>query len=267
MPDYTLSNDDAERERLVRQAALIRPVTERLFRAAGIGPGMSVLDVGCGAGDVSALAAELVGPTGTVVGIDRDEAQVAACKQRWASLAHVTFQAGDLTDPPDGAFDAVVGRLVLMYQPDPAAAVAALAERLRPGGVMAFVETALRTDASPAVQWPERGPVGLQVQTWIRTGFASTGTQPYLGLRLPSLLRAAGLTVEPPYETASLLYEGQEATAMTVELLRAMVSKLVEAGIPAEQIDIDTLPSRLADEQGPDTVVVVGPLIGVWGRK
>jgi ubiquinone/menaquinone biosynthesis C-methylase UbiE len=53
--------------------AVMRPITERLLRSIGIEPGIRVLDVGCGAGDVSMLTAELVGSTGSVVGIDRNE--------------------------------------------------------------------------------------------------------------------------------------------------------------------------------------------------
>ena len=52
---------------------MLRPITERLLRNAGIDAGMRVLDLGCGAGDVSMLAAELVGPQGSIVGIDRSQ--------------------------------------------------------------------------------------------------------------------------------------------------------------------------------------------------
>jgi ubiquinone/menaquinone biosynthesis C-methylase UbiE len=65
---YVLDNTAAEQVRLNRQAVALRPVTEGLFRAAGIVPGMSVLDVGCGNGDVSFLAAELVLNSGHVIG-------------------------------------------------------------------------------------------------------------------------------------------------------------------------------------------------------
>ena len=75
---YPLDNTAAEQVRLSRQARALRPITERLLRAAGIGPGMSVLDVGCGVGDVSLIAAELVSPGGRVVGFDRDVRQVSA---------------------------------------------------------------------------------------------------------------------------------------------------------------------------------------------
>ena len=69
-PLYALGQTAAETARLQRQAAFLQPFTERLFRDAGIGPGMKVLDLGSGAGDVAVLAARLVGSEGEVVGID-----------------------------------------------------------------------------------------------------------------------------------------------------------------------------------------------------
>jgi ubiquinone/menaquinone biosynthesis C-methylase UbiE len=69
---YILGHSQEEIRRLMLQATIMRPFTERLMRNAEIGPGMRVLDLGCGAGDVSMLAAELVGPSGSVVGIDRN---------------------------------------------------------------------------------------------------------------------------------------------------------------------------------------------------
>ena len=71
---YAMGRTEAEEQRLQRQAALYAPATRRLFEAAGIGPGMKVLDLGSGAGDVALLAAELVGPTGHVVGVDMNPA-------------------------------------------------------------------------------------------------------------------------------------------------------------------------------------------------
>ena len=55
--DYILGSSESEQERLQAQGDAIAPLTERIFRQAGIGPGMRVLDVGCGVGDVSILVA------------------------------------------------------------------------------------------------------------------------------------------------------------------------------------------------------------------
>jgi 2-polyprenyl-3-methyl-5-hydroxy-6-metoxy-1,4-benzoquinol methylase len=68
---YVLGHSEREIDRLIAQAGFIEPITRRFFVEAGIAPGMTILDVGCGVGDVAFLAAELVGPSGEVVGIDR----------------------------------------------------------------------------------------------------------------------------------------------------------------------------------------------------
>jgi len=90
---YALGHSPAEVQRLKNQAAMLRPITERLLRSAGIDGGVRVLDLGCGAGDVSMLAAELVGPAGFVVGIDRsqDVLNVARKRAKEAGLRQVSF--------------------------------------------------------------------------------------------------------------------------------------------------------------------------------
>ncbi len=78
--DYSLGSTDAEHERLIWQASRLAPLTERLFREAGIGPGQRVLDLGSGVGDVAMLAARLVGPSGEVVGVERDTHSIARAR-------------------------------------------------------------------------------------------------------------------------------------------------------------------------------------------
>ena len=92
--DYVLGHSQREIQRLIAQAAILRPVTERLLRSLKIGPGMRVLDLGCGAGDVTMLAAEFVGPTGLIVGIDRNREvlTLAAERARAAGLRQIRFE-------------------------------------------------------------------------------------------------------------------------------------------------------------------------------
>jgi SAM-dependent methyltransferase len=94
-PKYILGHSPMEMRRLMTQADVLRPITERLLRAAGVNHGMRVLDVGCGVGDVSMLVAELVGPAGFVVGIDRNADAVAMqanARARSAGLKNVDFR-------------------------------------------------------------------------------------------------------------------------------------------------------------------------------
>jgi tRNA A58 N-methylase Trm61 len=91
---YLLGQSAAETQRLQLQARVIAPHSAQLFRFAGIGPGMRVLDVGCGAGDVSLLLADLVGPTGAVIGVDRDPAILDQARAHVAD-AGLTKPRGD----------------------------------------------------------------------------------------------------------------------------------------------------------------------------
>ena len=70
---------------------LFDPLTRRLLRQAGLAPGMRVLDLGSGAGNVARLARELVGPDGSVVGVERDPAAAALARQR-TDEANIEFR-------------------------------------------------------------------------------------------------------------------------------------------------------------------------------
>src|SRR4249920_117749 len=111
MRAYALGHSDRELERLGAQARLLDPITHGFFRDAGIVLGMRVLDVGSGAGDVAFLAAEMVGETGEVIGVDRAAPALALASARADArrLRNVSFHVGD---PAEMAFarpfDAVV---------------------------------------------------------------------------------------------------------------------------------------------------------------
>jgi ubiquinone/menaquinone biosynthesis C-methylase UbiE len=141
--DYPLGHTDAEHERLIRQAARVAPTTERFFLEAGIGPGQRVLDLGSGVGDVAMLVARLVGPSGEVVAIERDPKSIAKANARVteAGVHNVSFNESNVNEILDEKpFDAAVGRFILMYLPDPVAALRSISQVVRPGGVFVFQE-------------------------------------------------------------------------------------------------------------------------------
>src|SRR5260370_40328024 len=97
---YALGYTNSEHDRLIRQATRIAPYTERLFREAAIGPGQRVLDLGSGEGDVSMLLARIVGPSGEVVGIERDGYSITRANTRVAdaSMANISFTQADVNE-------------------------------------------------------------------------------------------------------------------------------------------------------------------------
>lgn len=265
---YVLGHAPGELERLERQADLMRPITRRTLQRAGITPGMCVLDLGTGTGDVTRLAAELVGSTGSVVGIDRSEDALALASAITASrgFRNVAFVAGDLHSTPlDGPFDAVVGRFVLMHLPDAACALRHVATLLRPGGILAFVEPIL-LDPTPAI-----GETPLMARTvdLICTAFRLAGRDLTFGLRLPNLLKPMGTTA-PGFISEGIVVSADSPShyEWPVATLRSLLPVLERAGRSAgDELGLDTLAARLAAE-----AIAVGsmamPLVvcGSWAR-
>src|SRR5260370_36829635 len=134
--DFILGHSAGEVRRLRLQADILRPITERLLRGAGVCPGMRVLDVGCGAGDVSMLAADLVGPSGAVVGVDGSRKVLAVARERARAAGdrQVRVEGSSVESFGDpGCFARVVGRYVLIHQADPVAFLSRVAGLARPG--------------------------------------------------------------------------------------------------------------------------------------
>src|SRR5215471_21247840 len=97
--DYVLGYTSVEQQRLIRQARVLAPLTERFLRDAGITAGMRVLDIGCGMGDVTILVAHLVGPAGRVVSIDLDQPSIETARRRTSTLGldNTAFHRADIS--------------------------------------------------------------------------------------------------------------------------------------------------------------------------
>lgn len=266
---YVLGHSEREVRRLMLQAAILRPITERLLRGAGLGPGMRVLDIGCGAGDVSMLAAVLVGASGSIVGIDRDRGvlEVARDRSRAAGLAHVAFRestAESFSDPEP--FDMVVGRYVLIHQADPTALIRSAAGLARPGGVLAFHELGLN---GPGLQSLPRVPLWDQVGEWIMTAFRAAAPHLDAGDRLIEHFDRAGLP-QPALYGEVIVGGGEDSPlyAWLADTFESVLPMLVKMGIlDAGTVAFETLGDRLRAAVVEARSQVVGPRqICAWVR-
>ena len=265
---YGLGHADDELERLEVQARLIEPITRRWLVEAGIQPGMRVLDVGSGVGDVAFLVADLVGTTGEVIGTDRADAPLTVAAERAAarSLTNVQFVRGDPSAMAfDEPFDAVVGRYVLMYQPDPSAMVRQLVARLRPGAVVMFQEPYRDGVRS----FP---PVPSYDRAWqlVDDSFGATGADMIVGIKLHSVFTRAGLPA-PMLRLESVIAGGGDCLDhihSEVDPMRTMLPHIGRLGLAsAAEIDIDTYADRVRDELiATDSVIVGRTEIGAWAR-
>lgn len=133
--NYALGHTPEAFQRLLVQGQLFNSFTRRMLEDAGLRAGMHVLDVGCGPGDVSLLAAELVGEQGSVIGVDTNASvlQIAQARAQAAGLSNVSYLVGKIDELAlTQQVDAIVGRLILMYMPQPAAVLRQLSIHLRP---------------------------------------------------------------------------------------------------------------------------------------
>ncbi len=268
--NYPLGASQHEYTRLKRQAKYLEPMTRRTFEDAGIRPGMRVLDLGSGAGDVGVLLAEMVGPAGSVVGCEIDPGAIDFAQDRItaAGISNVTFLRVDGSEPfpatlRDKPFDAIVGRGVLLYLPDPARTLAAAAKLLTPeGGIVAFLEPWL--SLPPGAESPVRKVVFCIFESMRRSG-----AQPDLGPRLHKVFAAAGLPqpnmrYEAVMDAAedSLLYQ-LIADSFVSALPQAIEYELIAPG----EIDPATVPAMLrAVMSATGYALMMLPTVAAWCR-
>ncbi|WP_406464582.1 class I SAM-dependent methyltransferase [Streptomyces sp. NBC_01622] len=273
---YLLGHSPTELDRLVLQARLYDPITTQALRLAGLSSGMRVLDVGCGAGDVTFAAAAIVGPTGAVTGIDAAPAALELAHARAARRAAepgreregvISFREATLPDVTlDEPVDAVIGRLILGHLPDPVTALRRLSRLVRPGGLIAFQDF----DNHPLRVVPATPLADAVLQT-IAEALTVDGTDLGAGARLYSLFQEAGL---PPSGISATTPMGGAEDATILPLVVQTYRALSMAGLPARNRareaarrvgDPDSLLERMRSEIAETRAVVIMPTaVTVW---
>jgi len=189
----TLSENELRRYRFMADAA--RQSEQDLWQAAGITPGATVADIGCGPGALFPAIMDAIGPGGRLIGVDGNAGTVASAQAMID--AHVwrnaTVQVGqaEATGLPDGSADVAMVRHVLGHNgPTEQQIVDHLAALVRPGGHLYLVDV----DASMFRVRPSDPDVESLDETY-RAFHAARGNDLEVGLRLSHLLTAAGLEV------------------------------------------------------------------------
>jgi ubiquinone/menaquinone biosynthesis C-methylase UbiE len=265
--DYALGHEPGELKRLASQSDFWGDATLELLTRAGIASGMRVLDLGSGGGDVSFLAARVVGESGSVLGVDRSETAVGAAtrRARELQLTNVSFQTAMLEDlSVEGRFDAVIGRLVLLYVADPAQLLARVARSLVPGGILAFLEMEITSAHQvPAV------PSVKQAHDWLIEGLRRSGAKTDLGPQLWRVFRDAGLPEAQMFACTKMeAAPAIRTTVLLAETVRSLLPMLEASGVvKASELQIDSLAQRLQHALSDSQATLVMPtMVGTWTR-
>jgi len=193
--DYFLGTHDEELQRLGLQHRVWREAVLDCWQRAGIRAGSRVLDVGAGPGFAAADLAEIVGPSGAVVAVERSGRFVEAGRAMLAQhgFANVRYHEIDLmTDPlPGGGYDATWCRWVACFVSSPALLVDKIAAALRPGGVAIFHEYLLYRTFSFAPPLPRQREFAEQVMK----GWRAAGGEPDIAQPVQKLLEERGFTI------------------------------------------------------------------------
>jgi 2-polyprenyl-3-methyl-5-hydroxy-6-metoxy-1,4-benzoquinol methylase len=264
---YALGHAEQELRRLATQARLIDPFTRHFLIMAGIGHGMRVLDVGSGAGDVAMLAANLVGSAGEIVGCDPAAAAVDTARARVLakSLSNVSFREGDPANMEfEKPFDAIMGRYVLQFMPDPVVALRKLVRHLRPGGIVVFHEL----DWDGARSAPPV-PTYDRCCRWVAQTLEQSGAETHMAVKLHSVFVAAELP-PPTMQLRAVIGAGSgrlEAVRLVTDLFETLLPAMQRLGIvTAIEVDLPTLVNRIMKESQSGNAIVGRAEVGAWTR-
>ena len=263
---YALGSSAGESARLQRQAGELAAGSAALLDRVRLRPGQAAIDLGCGPRGILDLLAGRVAPAGRVVGLDADPAHAAmaaefAATRGLSSVGIITADAR-ATGLPAGSFDLVHARTLLVNLPGPAAVVAEMMRLARPGGWVASLEP----DTEHTLCYPPH-PAFHRLCEIFTVAFRRNGADPWIGRRVPGLLRQAGLADVGVEAKAQMYPHGNSRRTIRLDLVRSMRPQVLEMELAsaAELDELDT--AARAHLDNPHTVVIYGLLFLTWGRK
>jgi SAM-dependent methyltransferase len=261
--DYVLATGDAAANRLRILHNIYGPGARELLLRAGIQRGMSVVDLGCGTGMVTQLLAELVGPTGEVIGVDYSAAQVEQARELLpADFTNVRFIEASATNTglPREAFDLVYCRFLLIHLTQPEAALREMHELLKPEGIIACEDGDLTSAGSepPSKLQEFSNLFGALGPKW--------GVDYTLGRRLFHMVLRANFSQAEITMNQPVFSQGESKRLLELSVAEAGPS-FVQAGLLTNEELTEMLAEmrRLNEDQ---TVLALMPRMSqVWAKK
>lgn len=260
---YSLATGEAAARRLHSLHRVCSPVGRRVLQRAGLAPGMTVADFGCGVGETTRMIAEMVGPAGHVTGLDMSRAQLTQAESlcRAAGLANTTFVEASATDTglPRGSFDLVYCRFLLLHLVDPPACLREMRALLKPGGILVVEDG----DLTAAHSIP-RSSLNAFADLFGRLG-PTRGLDYAMANNLFHLVRAAGFP-DADIEVHHPVVRGEDRF-----LLKWSVDEAADAFVDAGLITADQMQSTRAemhrDSENLDLLILGPKMFLVWARK
>lgn len=262
---YILGRAGAEEARLDRQIADLAPDSIAQLDKINIKPGERVVDLGCGPGGVLHLLGKRVGPSGSVLGIERSPHFVALARRFVArhELSQVEVREGDAYDTglPRAAFDGGHMRLVLVNVPQPERIVRELVSLIRPGGWVASFEADYLAHLCdpPLPEWTRL------LEAFTAYSLAQ-GIDPYVGRRTQRLFREAGVTDISVDAVVHVYPPGHDRRPILRDFINNVRDRLVEGDFIAHgelEPAIAALERHLAN---PETLVTSHLFFRLCGR-
>jgi ubiquinone/menaquinone biosynthesis C-methylase UbiE len=266
LDQYVLGYRQAEQRRLQQQAQQLAHESSWLFDQTGMARGARVVEIGCGPHGCLELLSERVGPSGSVVGIERSADAVALARKLVVErgLGNVEVLEGDArsTGLPRASFDVVTARLVLVNVPQPEQIVAEAVALVRPGGWAAFHEADYVSHICdpPSDAW-------TSLIELLETYSEKNGIDPFIGRKLPRLLRDAGLVEVRVNPVVHVYPPGHGRRSILLDFAENLSERILAQNLVGER-ELASLKSVLQRHlDDPATLVVSHLFFQAWGRK
>ena len=263
MTSYVIRGGKPGYDRLMLLARERGPDTQALLEQAGVSAGMRCIDVGCGGGAVTLEIARLVGPGGTVVGIDMDGVKLGLARQAAAErgLTNAEFRVGDVRDWDEpGGYDVVYTRFLLQHLSQPDSLLRRMWSAIAEGGVL-IVEDA---DFDGWCCDPPNEGFALFTDAYQRV-LQRRGGDHAIGRKLHRYFLAAGIP-DPQMMLVQPVHQG-EAKTLAWSTLEATADAIIAEGLTTADELAGALSSLRAFTDDPRTLICGPRVFQLWCRR